>query len=262
MKKPRIYTAEDYQQLANSIDDGSYFAESRKWYTLVYMYIMPERCVYIVFTALALTAASMVLLSLIMLNPIRPAVPLLFPMQNVLAEVPSIKKMRTSPYQAVNDAVQRFFLKEYVSRRENYSFDSIQTSFRFLRQHSTAEVMNGYRRFIDPSSVRSPINMYARKATRRIYLRSIIISRVDDGPINDYSEDREYYAEVYFVAVVDKEGTLEETEWKAQVTFDYQQLKVIQPEDLANEKPKITPMKFTVTDYSVIEAEEDEYKQE
>jgi type IV secretory pathway component VirB8 len=183
-------------------------------------------------------------------------------MQNVLAEVPVIKKMRSSPYQPINDAVQRFFLREYVSRRENYSFDTIQTSFRFLRQHSTPEVMNGYRRFIDPSSVRSPINKYARKATRRIYLQNITIRRVDNGPINDYTEDREYYADVFFMASVDKNGKLENTTWRAQVTFDYQQLKVIQPKDLVNEKPKTRPMKFTVTDYSVIEAEEDEYKKE
>ncbi len=261
MKKPRLHTAEEYAQIANAINDGSFFEEGRKWYSLIYMYFMPERCIYIIYCALAFISMCMIFLALIMLQPLAPTVPLLFPMKNVLADVPRIKKLRVSPHQEVNDALQRFFIREYVSRRENYSFDKIQTSFRFLRNHSSESVMNDYRALIDPNSPRSPINMYERKSTRRIYFQNVVIRRADNGNINDYSKDRDYYADVFYAAYVTTGDKIETTNWHSQINFNYKQLQVTQPEDLEHEKPKVTPMKFTATDYSVTDAEEDEYKQ-
>jgi type IV secretion system protein VirB8 len=262
MKKPRHYSAEDYAKIANQIEDETFFEEGRKWYTLIYMYIMPERAIYIIYSAIASLTAIMALLSIYMLQPMSPTMSLLFPMKNVLGEVPRIKKIRVSPYQQVNDAMQRFFIREYVNRREAYSFDKIQTSFRFLRNHSDEIVMNDYRNLIDPNSPRSPINMYARKSTRQVFIQKVEIRRADDGSINDYTQDLEYYADVYFVASVVSGDNIENTHWLAKLTFDYKQLKVKQPDDMEKGKPKVTPMKFKVTDYSVMEVDENEYLQD
>ena len=261
MKKPRLYSAQEYREIANSIDNGSFFQEGRKWYSLIYMYHMPERCVYLIYFALSFIAMCLMLIALIMLQPLSSNVTVLFPMKNVLAEVPRIKKLRSSPYQNVNDAVQRFFIKEYVARREEYSFDKIQTSFRFLRNHSSELLMNDYRAFIDPYSPKSPINMYERKSTRRIFIQNIIIRRADDGNIDDYSQEREYYATIFFKSYVVTGEKIETANWKTQISFDYKPLNIIQPDDLLRGKPAVKPMKFIAKDYNVTDAEEDEFLQ-
>jgi type IV secretory pathway component VirB8 len=259
MKKPRIYTTEQYAEIATLIEDGSFFKEGRKWYSLIYMYIMPERAIYVVYSAIALLILLMALISTIMLNPLSRATPLLFPMKNVLGEVPRIKKIRVSPHQQVNDAMQRFFIREYVSRRESYDFKKIQTSFRFLRNHSNKNVMSDYRNLIDPNSPRSPINMYGRKSTRQIFIQKVQIGRSDNGSINDYDENREYYADTYFVASVVSGDSIKNNYWLSRLTFDYKQLQVKQPEETKSGKAEAVPMKFKVIDYSVMEVDEYEY---
>ena len=256
MSKIPTFTKEQYDAFAQAIEDNSYFRESRKFYSVLYMSIMPERCLYVILTLLACTTALYALIGLILLLPIVPTEPLLFNMQNVTRDIPIITPLRKSPYEPVNQALQEFFLKEYVVRRENYSFEKIQAAFRFLRRYSDDNVMNVYRRYIDPNSPRSPINRYEKKATRDVVITAISIKRADGIEGDDYLQDRSYVADVLFEARVISSAKIEISHWKAQVVFDYTQLKMMQPEDQVKGKLKVTPMAFKVTDYNVVEVAE------
>ncbi|TAE82951.1 MAG: hypothetical protein EAZ74_02225 [Alphaproteobacteria bacterium] len=252
MAKIPEFTQEQYQDFARSLDDGSYFQNARKWYTIVYMSILPERCYWIVMFAIASTAAFLSIISLILLLPLAPAQPILLPMRDVLRDLPMIMPLKESPYQHVNDALQRFFIREYLTRREHYSFETINANFRFVRNYSNAPVMSSYRREINPMSPKSPINRYERKIQRKITIDTINIHRID-GKDETWEEDGRYLATVFFRANEVSLAENKKSRWKAEITFDYIQLKMIQPKDLEHGKAKVIPMKFTVTDYNIIE---------
>ncbi len=252
MSRIPTFTDEEYASFAEAIEDGSYFKEGRRWYSVVYMSVMAERCLYIVLTAISGATAIFALLSLLQLLPVKPTMPMLFPMKNVVRDMPIITELRYSPRQPVNDALQRYFLNAYVVKRENYEFDKVQSRFRFLKRYSSDEVMSAYRRFIDPASPRSPINKYEKKSERKIEITNIAIRR-EDGQEIDWEEDARFIAEVDFIGRVHHAFDTELSNWQAQVVFDYTQLKMIQPEDEKNGKMTVEPMEFTVVDYTVIE---------
>ncbi len=252
MARIPTFTKEEYQQIAQSIEDGSYFKDSRRWYSVVYMSIMPERCFYIILTTIAAITGLIALVALAKLHPIVPAQPILLPMKNVTRDIPIIQRLRHSPYQSVNDALQRYFLEQYVTKRENYSFETIQSDFRFLDRYSNDGVMAAYRKYIDPGSPRSPINRYERRADRTIDISRMAIRRADNRA-ETWKEDGSYIADIFFTASVIDAATIEDSHWKAQVIFDYVQLKTTQPEDMENGELQVESMAFTVTDYTVIE---------
>lgn len=165
MSRIPTFTDEEYAQCARSIEDGSYFTEGRRWYAVVYMSVMSERCLYILLTAVSTITALLAIISLLTLLPVKPAIPILFPMKNVVRDVPTIFELRHSPTQPVNDALMRYFIEAYTKKRENYTFETIQSHFRFLKSYSTPEEMQQYSRYIDPASPRSPINRYEKKAS-------------------------------------------------------------------------------------------------
>jgi type IV secretion system protein VirB8 len=254
MSKIPTFTKEQLEDVALSIENGQYFKDSRKFYSVLYMSIMPERCLFIVMTTLASITALLALISVMSLLPLRPAKPLLFPMQNVTRDLPIIIPLRNSVHQPVNDALQKYFVNAYVTKRERYDFDTIQASFRFLKRYSEESVMNAYRRYIDPSSPRSPINRYEKHATRDIDILDISITRADGSTEEDtYLNPTTYIADVVLRARVINAAKIEFSYWQAQLAFDYTPLKTIQPEDPVNGKLKITPMEFSVTDYTVFE---------
>jgi type IV secretory pathway component VirB8 len=256
MSKIPTFTKEEYDAFAAAIEDRSYFKESRKFYSVLYMSILPERYLYIVLTFIASITAFMALYALFMLLPVKPTQPILFPMQNVLKDIPLVKELRISPYQPVNEALQDYFLKEYVKKREDYSFETIQSTFRFLRRYSDDEVMGIYRRYIDPSSPRSPINRYEKKATRDTKIEQVVIRRADGIEEEDWDAERTYIATINFEANVINPLNIEVSHWQAQITFDYVPLKMTQPDDPEKGKLKVEPMAFKVTDYSVVEVAE------
>jgi type IV secretory pathway component VirB8 len=257
MSKIPTFTKEEYDQFASAIEDGSYFAESRRFYSVIYMSIMPERCLYIVLTSLAVVTAFMALLSLAVLLPLKPAKPILFGMEDVTKNIPLILELRTSPYQPVNEALQDYFLRAYVKKREDYSFDTIQSSFRFLRLYSSDAMMNAYRKYIDPTSPRSPINRYEKNSRREVEVTKVVIKRADGEKEDDYLSDRSYIATVSFTAEVINPLNIELSYWQAQVVFDYVPLKMTQPKDQVNGKLKVDPMGFRVTDYTAVEVPEE-----
>ncbi len=252
MARIPTFTKQEYKDFAAAIEDGSYFVQARKWYDVVYMSLMPERCFYIMLTSLAGIVVLLSLLALARLLPISPTEPLLFPMKNVTRDVPVISRIRTSRHQPVNDALQRYFLEQYVQKRENYSFDTVQSAFRFIKYYSDEGVLKTYRRYIDPTSARSPINRYERTLTRDIDVLRVRINRID-GETEDWQKKTDYIATVLFDAYVIGTEQIEATRWKAMLEFEYDPLIMNQPEDLKNGELKVDPMTFSVTDYTVTE---------
>lgn len=252
MSKIPTYTLEQYHEFARSIEDGSYFTNARKWYSAIYLSVMPQRSFYAVLMGIALVACITALTALGHLLPLAPATPILFPMKDVARDYPQIQRLRFDMEENVNVSLQKYFASSYVEKREGYSFERIQPSFRFLSRYSTPSVMANYRKYIDPNTPQSPISRYGRNSDRRIEVRGVSIRRID-GKEEDWETEGRFVADVKFTAYVINANEVGASHWKSQLEFEYVPLKTTQPEDTENGKLKVAPMTFTVTDYTVIE---------
>ncbi len=269
MSKIPQFTVEEYHQIAESIENGSFFEESKKWYRTLYLSILTDRCFYIIVTIIATLAALFAIFGLLRLLPISPAEPMLFPMKNTLRDTPIMSRLRDDIYEPVNLALARYHVKAYVKKREDYDFERVQSRFRFLKGYSDKTTMETYSRYINPASPRSPINKYQKSTVRDIEITDTIIRKADGTAedIIDWSEIEKnaFVADVYFSARELYPNKVQYSNWRATIEFDYDPLHIDQrdptvaemllgmPKEIVEAEQNIEPMTFLVTNYTVEE---------
>lgn len=230
------------KDIADSIRDGSYYKEAHKWYTTKYMTILSERFFFIVLTLIAFATLIFAILAVTGLMPINRPVPFFYVSRDISRELPLMIPLRANQLEPINDSLRRYFVASYVVNRENYTLDKLQPQYRMIQKHSDEGAFSVYRRFIDPSNPRSPITMYQRKSIKNVsVIRAIITPDATPG---------RYNATVDFIAKVKSFGKEETSTWQAQLLFTYQDLTVDQTEEVTDKPLKVTPMKFTVLEYT------------
>lgn len=230
------------KDIAENIRSGTYFREAHAWYTTKYMSILSERFFFIVLTLIAFITLMFAIMALAGLMPINRQVPFFYVSRDISRELPLMKPLRATQLEPINNALRRYFVAAYVANRENYTLDKLQPQYRMVQKHSDDNAFAVYRRFIDPSNPRSPITMYQRKS-----IKNISVVRVTTTP--DATPGR-YNATVDFTARVRSFGKEEQSNWQAQLLFNYQDLTVEQTEEVSDKPLKVTPMKFTVLEYT------------
>ncbi|MFO1243302.1 MAG: VirB8/TrbF family protein [Rickettsiales bacterium] len=231
------------RDIAESIRSGDYFRQSQAWYTTIYMSILSERFFFIVLTMIAAITMFFAALAVIGLMPITKQVPFFYVSRDINSELPVMTPLRTDEMQSVNDALRRYFVSAYIKNREEYSLDKLQAQFRMIQKHSDENAFSVYRRFIDPSNPRSPITLYQRLSIKNVSVISISIQP-------DPSKPGHYNATAEFSARVKSFGKETVSTWQAQMLFNYTDLNVDQTEEKADNSLKVTPMTFTVLEYT------------
>jgi type IV secretory pathway component VirB8 len=266
MSKIPQFTVEHYHRIAETIESGEFFQESKKWYKVLYLSILTDRCFYIMIMLLAGLSALFGIIGFLQLLPISPTQPLLFPMKDSIRDTPLMSRLRDDIYEPVNLALARYHVDAYVRKREDYDFEKVQSRFRFLKGYSDKATMDAYSRYINPASPRSPINKYQKNASRNIDVTSITVRRADGQIINWETQDKgNLIADVYFSARELYPIKVQDSNWRATVEFYYDPLRIKQraptvpemilglPKEITQPEHKIEPMTFIVTSYSVEE---------
>ncbi len=238
-------------ELSESIQDGSFFEESRKFYSEVYISIISERVLYIVLTSFGLLTGLVSLFALLALLPLAPAEPFLFRSTNAVHSLPLISPISKDTAELPDVALRRYLVNQYVSYREGYSRDKIALRARAIFHWSTKDNYEIYRRSIDTSNPRSPVVRYESSAEREI---EVINTEIQSRTLG---EENAYIAKVDFVAYVIRMGKVEPTLWRADLEFKYIDALVDQDKlDPQTGKMIVEPMKFVVSSYNVREREE------
>lgn len=232
--------------LKEKIRDGTYFQEARKWYSTVYMSLISERVFYVILTSASILTLLIAISSVSSLMPLSPTVPLFIRSDNVLRNLPRITPLSTEPEEA-NISLRRFYAGTYVKNREIYSKNKVNELVRFVFNHSDSPTYETFKRYYDTTNPRSPIVRYAALADRYVQIQNVDVRPNDDKP-------GKYEATVFFVAILSSYEGNQQSFWRADLTFDYQDLVVEQAVDKTIDTGlKITPMKFRVTSYNVRE---------
>lgn len=232
-------------RIAQSLEDGSYFKEARAWYSSIYLSVLSERYFFIILTTIATLTGMIALLALIRLMPLNPREPFIYLAQNAYLEIPVVKPIKTYRKQDINDALRRFFLAEFVLRREGYSSSTLTQRLNFVRNHSSKEAYMRYARMMDMRNPSSPVQKLGIYVTRNptVQQSGVVIQPEPNKP--GY-----YKATVPFSVSLYGNADARVTNYLADVTFYYKDLIVAQTKDMEEDKPfEITPMRFIVTEY-------------
>ncbi len=236
------------EELKEKIQDGTYFQDARKWYSVVYMSLISERIFYVILTVIAVLTMVVAIIALNRLMPLTPTIPLFISSNDVLRNLPRIIPL-AKPGEQTNPALRRFYVDAYVKSRENYFKDRVNQYVRFIFNNSDRQTYEVFKRLYDTTNPRSPIVTYGA-----VGQRDIIIIRSDISPSKEAAPDSPaiFNATVYFDATVSTYTNQETTRWRADLTFEYQDLVVEQDTSKTIETGlKITPMKFVVKSYTV-----------
>lgn len=245
-------------ELAQSIRDGTYFEESRKFYSEVYVSIISERVFYLVLTSVALLTVLLAISAVARLLPIVPAEPFLLRTNDAVHSLPIMQRLAVTQDELPDVALRRFFVNQYVIYRESYARDKIAARARAIYYWSTKENYQVYRRSIDTSNPRSPVVRYESSAEREIDVVRTEITPDTSVTPDPKGKKNAYIAKADFVAYVIRMGKIEPTAWTADLKFEYTDAVVDQDKvDKKTGKMIVVPMKFIVSSYVVRERKEE-----
>ncbi len=256
--------AVDTESVAQRMEQGAYFPEARAWYSVVYHMPIAERSLFIVIIALALLSAVTCTRAFFTIFPLSKRIPFVVISQDIMEDLPVMRRLRRSNSEDRNLAVLRYFLTSYVERRESYVYDptALQLSFYNIRSQSTPEVFAAYSNWYDATNPGSPFNLYGNQKVRTV--------AVDNVRMNNSNKDVGR-AQVTFTETVVGDAPSKTRQWLADLTYHYTPFTVRQDiEELSmmnffgialdvyrhpdqyhkKEAFDITPMTFTVTAYS------------
>lgn len=228
------------REIAEMIRSGEYFRDAHRWFDEKYHAPIMEKAYSVVVTIIALIATGFAIIGLVRFLPVTVPVTMVFKFSDTDNKLYNLQ-MLTRQFQNTNYAFLKYFVSEYVIRRESYYVGTLEQDILRVRSMSSPEVFTDYRSHLNPANPDSPIARFERYGRR-----SVTINRAVFVP-DDFDAETiiPKNATVFFqTSSVDKNGKNSE-KWKAAVSFDYVPLKVNQ------ENYQITPMQFKVTSYKV-----------
>lgn len=131
-----------------------------------------------------------------------------------------------------DEAIDKFFLSEYVNAREEYSDGIAYANYQKVGLMSSSDVGQKYYADFRPENPKSPLNTYGRNGKIEIQVNSI--SFVDTG-----------VASVRFDRQDNNKGQQTNSRWIATITYGYLDPPITEAERLIN------PLGFQVSDYRV-----------
>lgn len=201
------------QDIRKSVDDGSYFGEGRKWYSLIYITPISERILFIIITSIAGVIFCFAVMSLINLLPIKPRIPFVYRAKDIVGEIPSMIRFK-APGEPSNPALIKYYLGLYVTMRESYQENRFLLRWKFMQNYSSAPVFAEYGRLTNPENPRSLIRQYGKYADVKTTIQEVTYDRMVQPP----------QGVVHFSTEVVGTDNKKKTNWTATIRFEYTDL--------------------------------------
>jgi len=237
---------EEYIEISEKVRSGEYFREVRKVIDADLHDPMTDRYWYILLTIPSIIVVFVAFFALQSLYPLKPSVPFIFGINDLLEDAPRIESLIKVEGEGVDAALQRFLITNYVKQREEYNVATFDRNQIALRTLSTRQVYGEYQQSIALNNPESPIVLYQRHTQRNIKVLSSqtlekSTPKADDKP----SDVRDYVMRVTYEAELRPSGKENPvTRWQVDVAFKYEPIK------LDEKTGKITPYGFLVTGYN------------
>lgn len=201
------------ENITRQYEDGTYFEEARKWYSLLYIGPISERIFFLVITGIALLISIFSFISVLNLLPIAPRVPFVYRAKDMMGEIPTMIRFKAAN-EPSNPALVRYYLGLYVTMRESYNEADFNMRAAFNKHYSDDKTFGEYHRIVDPNNPRSPIRQYGKYAEVKVEVQSV---NYDRGV-------KPYKGIVNFSTEVIGSDKPKKTNWTATISFEYTDL--------------------------------------
>lgn len=209
--------------------------KSRNWYKDRYQYVLVQRKLLtaITLTSLIVTLVTVVVIS--QLTPLKSVEPFVIQVDQKSGITRTVDPL-TVPELTANEAVNNFFLVQYIRSRETYSLTDLARNYNIVRVMS--EPTSVYRRFVAEADPNNPTSNAARLGSagiRTVQFKSIT-----------YLNPRLVQARIL---IEERGGGTGYRQYHKIALIAFQYIKL----NLTNEERYINPLGFRVTDYRIDE---------
>jgi type IV secretory pathway component VirB8 len=155
-----------YEEITATIRSGQYFKDAIDWYTIKYIQPVTHRSFFLLVTTFSVFFSLAALRILSSILPIVETLPIVVENESMVDDYLHLKKLGNE-LEDPNVSVIRYLTGKYITVRETYEFDKIQSTLAFLKAFSSPEEYQKHVNYMKPESPESPILKY-RNHTKRI----------------------------------------------------------------------------------------------
>ena len=231
------------KNINSEVASGEYFEQSRAWYNEMFLAPIAQSNLFKVSAVLSSFAALVGLVSCMSLLPIteRTTIPVSTPNIDDTAtqSIHLAQKGMTA-----DQTILQFFVKEYVLRRESYSFHSYRKNRAFVKANSDPITFKKYDQVFGVNNPKSPAAILGERGERTVRILNYTVNNNVQPPV----------ATVNFEVSISGKQKLPKTYWTASFSFYYDSLlveEVVNPETgeltLATQDPVFNVVKYLVS---------------
>lgn len=210
-------------------------AQSKNWYKDRYQYVLVQRKLLTTITLASLLVTLVTVIVISQLTPLKTVEPFVIQVDQKSGITQTVNPL-TVPELTANEAVNNFFLVQYIRSRETYSLTDLARNYNIVRVMS--EPQKVYREFVTQADPNNPTSNAARLGAgglRTVQFKSIT-----------YLNPNLVQARILIEEKGESIGFRQYNKI-ALVAFEYIKL------NLTNEERYINPLGFRVTDYRLDE---------
>lgn len=217
---------------------------SRDWASDKYQHVVVQRNLLALISLGALAIAVISVLSVYSLSPLKSVEPYLLTIDEKSGYTQRVEPVSRNQY-ASNEAIDRYFLSQYIYARESYTSSLLKYNTNVVRVMSAPDVFLRFRPTMDEKVATSLPAILKDLGRREIRIRSINYIQ-NPAVAGSGATTPEKIAQVRFVVADTFSGnSLPAENLVATITFEYASLDLTEQEQLVN------PLGFTVTNYQV-----------
>ena len=170
---------DENQTIAESVRSGQYFEDAKDWYATSYIGPISERTFFLVIAVLAGIVGFCSFISLTALLPLVPKPAIVLSARDSSGEyVPRLIRLREQKGDPV-EAIERFFVLQYLEAREGYVARNFSKSAAFVRAQSTGDVYAQYYAQQQENNPQSFVKIFGSEGTQFVAVNSLDIDHED-----------------------------------------------------------------------------------
>lgn len=160
--------------------EQAYLQEANAWEADVYQRALSRSKVWGVIAAIAVAFASLCLLAVMMLLPLKSVEPFVIEVDKASGLVSVVKPLSDGGV-SQNEAIIKYFIKTYITARESYLFDRYKQDYTVVQKMSNNKVAGEYHDWFHPSNDNSPLELYKAKGRVDVKIRNL--SFIDEDTV-------------------------------------------------------------------------------
>lgn len=212
---------ESVNLVAHEVRSGRYFEDAKSWYFQKFIAVVWQRNWLLLLAIAGGFAAIVSVFALFSILPVveRKNIPISSP--NIDEMVAESVKLERADGVSMDEGFLRFFVKEYVTRRESYDFFRAESNAAFVKAQSDPLAFQAYDALWGANNPQSLYNRLGKDSERVIKVRSVQLN-LNVEP---------HVAVVQFTAEIRGKVNVAPAQWTASMGFYYDSLEIAEKKD-------------------------------